>query len=139
MIDLLNQIESASDRLVLGLLTGNIESGARLKIESAGIDYSRFRIGAFGSDHEIRDQLPAVAVARAETKTGHHFEGKSVVIVGDTPADIACGAQLGARSIAVATGLFTEDQLAACEPDFLFGTLEDTEAGMQAIEEELED
>jgi phosphoglycolate phosphatase len=139
VIDLIEHIESEGDRLVLGLLTGNIEHGARLKIDSAGIDYSRFRIGAFGSDHEIRDELPAVAVARADAKTGHHFEGKSVVVIGDTPADIACGAQLGARSIAVATGLFTMEQLAACEPDFLFATLEDTEAVMQAIEEELGD
>lgn len=139
VIELLDLIESDSDRLVLGLLTGNIELGARLKIDSAGIGYSRFRLGAFGSDHEIRDQLPGIAVARAEAKAGHHFEGKSVVIVGDTPADIACGAQLGARSIAVATGLFTEEQLAACEPDFLFGTLEDAEAVMRAIEEELGD
>lgn len=139
VIELLDRIERDGDHLVLGLLTGNIERGARLKIESAGIDYSRFRLGAFGSDHEIRDQLPAVAVARAEAKTSHHFKGKSVVIVGDTPADIACGAPLGARSIAVATGLFTEEQLAACAPDFLFGTLEDTEAVMQAIGEELGD
>ena len=139
VIELLDRMEGDSDRLVLGLLTGNIERGARLKIDSAGISYSRFRLGAFGSDHEIRDQLPAIAVARAEAKLGHHFEGKSVVIVGDTPADIACGVQLGARSIAVATGLFTEEQLAACEPDFLFSTLEDVEAVVRAIEEELGD
>lgn len=134
---LIERIESDGDRTVLGLLTGNIEPGARLKIEGSGIGYSRFQLGAFGSDHEIRDQLPAVAVARAEARMGHHFEGKSIVIVGDTPADIACGAQLGARSIAVATGLFTEEQLAGCGPDFLFVTLEDTEAVMRAIWEEL--
>ena len=137
VIELLERIERECDRFVLGLLTGNIEPGARLKVDSSGLGFSRFRLGAYGSDHEIRDQLPAVAVARAEAKTGHHFEGKSVVIVGDTPADIACGAPLGARSIAVATGLFTEEQLAACEPDFLFSTLEDTEAVMQAIGKEL--
>jgi len=137
VIELLERIESDGDRLVLGLLTGNIEPGARLKIDSSGLGFSRFLLGAYGSDHEIRDQLPAVAVARAEAKTGHRFEGKSVVIVGDTPADIACGAQLGARSIAVATGLFTEEQLAACEPDFLFATLEDAEAVMHAIGKEL--
>jgi len=139
ILPLIERIERDGDRLVLGLLTGNIERGARLKIEAAGISYSRFRLGAFGSDREIRDQLPAVAVARAEAKTGHRFEGKSVVIIGDTPADIACGAQLGARSVAVATGLFTEEQLAACEPDFLFDTLEDTAAVMRAITEEMED
>ncbi len=139
VIELLDLVEADGDRLVLGLLTGNIERGARLKVNSAGIGYSRFRLGAFGSDHEIRDQLPAVAVARAEAEIGHHFEGKSVVIVGDTPADIACGAQLGARSVAVATGLFTEEQLAACDPDFLFSTLEDAEVVMQAIAEEMGD
>jgi len=136
---LLDRIDADGDRLALGLLTGNIERGARLKIESAGIEYSRFRLGAFGSDHEIRDRLPAVAVARAEAKLGHIFAGKAVVIVGDTPADIACGAQLGARSIAVATGLFTKEQLAACEPDFLFETLEDTAAVVRAITEEAGD
>lgn len=137
--DLIDRIEDHCDQLALGLLTGNIERGARLKIESTGLAYSRFLLGAFGSDHEIRDQLPTVAVARAEAKVGHIFEGKSVVIVGDTPADIACGAPLGARSVAVATGLFTAEQLAACEPDYLFETLEDTEAVIQAIAEDLGD
>lgn len=118
---------------VLGLLTGNVVAGARAKLSAAGIDADRFQVGAFGSDHADRTRLPALAVERAERRFGHRFTGKSVVIIGDTPLDIACGEHLGVRTIAVATGRYTVDELAACGPDHVFESLSPTEAIWTAI------
>lgn len=118
---------------ILGLLTGNVREGARLKLEAAGIGFDRFAVGAFGSDHGHRPELPAVAIRRAEERFGHRFSGKSVVIIGDTPHDIACGEHLGVRTIAVATGSYDAESLHACRPDYLFDSLADTDAVLRAI------
>lgn len=131
--ELIDRLERASDLAVLGLLTGNLAEGARLKLESAGIGFDRFRIGAFGSDHHDRRELPAIAIDRAERALGHRFTGKSVVIVGDTPHDISCGEHLGVRTIAVATGSYSADDLARCGPDVVFEDLSDIEAVWAAI------
>src|SRR5690606_8407150 len=130
---LLDRLEAEPERAVLGLLTGNVREGARLKLEAAGIGFGRFRVGAFGSDHAERTELPALAVHRAEALLGRRFSGKEIVIIGDTPLDIACGAHLGVRTIAVATGTYTEAELAACGPDHLFPSLADTAAVWRAI------
>jgi phosphoglycolate phosphatase len=123
----------ADESTVLGLLTGNVVDGARLKLAAAGIDFDRFRVGAFGSDHANRTELPAVAIDRAERMCGHRFQGKSVVIVGDTPLDIACGEHLGVRTIAVATGSYGVEELSSCRPDHVFESLAGTEAVWRAI------
>jgi phosphoglycolate phosphatase-like HAD superfamily hydrolase len=117
----------------MGLLTGNIEEGARLKIDAAGLGWDRFRVGAFGSDHGDRPELPAVAIRRARDLTGVDFVGKEVVIVGDTPFDISCGAHLGVLTVAVATGRHPPEELAACNPDHLFHDFADTEAALEAL------
>jgi phosphoglycolate phosphatase-like HAD superfamily hydrolase len=129
---LLDALE-AEPSAILGLLTGNLREGARLKLEAAGLGFDRFEIGAFGSDHADRPELPAVAIRRAEERYGHRFSGKSVVIIGDTPLDIACGEHLGVRTLAVATGSYRREQLEACGPDHLFDTLEDFPAVWEAI------
>jgi phosphoglycolate phosphatase len=131
--ELLDRLEHARESAVLGLLTGNLLQGARLKLESAGIAFDRFRVGAFGSDHHDRRELPAIAVERAEKQLGPRFLGKSVVIIGDTPHDVSCGEHLGVRTIAVATGSYRRDELAACGPDHLFENLENTAAVWEAI------
>ncbi len=118
---------------ILGLLTGNVREGARMKLDAAGLGFDRFAVGAFGSDHGHRPELPAVAIRRAEERFGHRFSGKSVVIIGDTPHDVACGEHLGVRTIAVATGTYDADALAACQPDYLFESLADTEGVHRAI------
>ena len=119
---------------VVGLLTGNLEPGAQQKLRAAGIGFERFTVGAFGSDHEVRAELPAIAQRRARDRLGLHVEGRAVVIVGDTPSDIHCGRPIGARAIAVATGHYTVDSLAAHDPDAVFSDLGDTEAVLAAIE-----
>jgi phosphoglycolate phosphatase len=130
---LLDDLGARNGSALVGLLTGNIATGARLKLEAAGIGYERFQIGVYGSDHADRPELPAIAVRRAEQRVGHQFAGKSIVIIGDTPHDIACGEALGVRTIAVATGSYSEAQLAACHPDHLFASLADTAAVRAAI------
>lgn len=120
------------ERVTLGLLTGNVKTGARLKLGRHGL-MGYFRLGAYGCDHFERCELPAVAVERARALTGRHFLGKEVVIIGDTPADVACGRELGVRAIAVATGSFSREDLQACGPDFAFETLEGTDSVLDAI------
>lgn len=130
---LLERIEAAGNGTVLGLLTGNVVEGARLKLDTAGIGFDRFRVGAFGSDHADRPELPAVAVARAEALTGHRYKEKEIVVIGDTPFDIACGAHLGVRTLAVATGHHSQEELAQHGPNHLFADLADTERVWEAI------
>jgi len=130
---LLDRLDREADTVVTGLLTGNVDGGARMKLEAAGLGWERFVVGAFGSDHHDRAALPAVAIDRAEALKGHRFAGKSVVIVGDTPADIACGAHLGVRSIAVATGDYATHELHPHGPDHLFEDLSDVEAVLGAL------
>jgi phosphoglycolate phosphatase-like HAD superfamily hydrolase len=131
--ELLGAVEAEGERAVPGLLTGNVREGARIKLDVAGLGFSRFLLGAFGSDHADRPELPALAIRRAERLTGHRFRGSEVVIIGDTPADIACGAHLGVRTLAVATGSYSAAQLAACRPDRVFEDLADTDAVLAAI------
>ncbi len=131
--ELLRRVEEAAGNTVLGLLTGNIEEGARIKVDAAGLGWERFRVGAYGSDHADRPELPAVAVRRALDLTGVGFAGKEVVILGDTPFDIECGAHLGVRTIAVATGRHPVEELAAHNPDYLFPDFSDVEAAWAAI------
>lgn len=118
---------------VVGLLTGNIEPGAHLKLGAAGFDIARFVLGAYGSDSAHRADLPAIALERAERLLGHRFGGAEVVIIGDTPADVTCGAAIRARSVAVATGSYREDELTAAGADAVFSDLGDTAAAMAAI------
>ena len=74
--------------VTLGLLTGNVIEGARAKLGAAGMDISRFKVNAFGSDHEHRPELPGVAQRRAKEILGHDIAGDRVVVIGDTPADV---------------------------------------------------
>jgi phosphoglycolate phosphatase len=132
-VELLDRLEPEADRVLPGLLTGNIVGGAKLKLDAAGIGFARFKVGAFGSDHHDRRELPRIAIERAAASAGHWFEGKSVVIIGDTPLDIACGEHLGVRTIAVATGSYTRDELAGCSPDHAFEDLSDLDRVWRAI------
>ena len=91
-------------------------------------------MGAYGSDHEIRAELPAIAQQRAREVLGLAIEGSAMVIVGDTPSDIACGRPIGARAIAVATGHYSVASLSEHEPDAVFNDLGDTEAVLRAID-----
>ena len=118
--------------VTLGLLTGNLERGARIKVDRFGLR-PYFKLGAYGSDHADRRELPPIAVQRARELTGRHFQGKQVVIIGDTEHDIKCGAALGVKAVAVATGAYSVDELAPHGADHVFADLADTERVLAAI------
>lgn len=129
---LLDALDAQGDRVVVGLLTGNIEQGAALKLSSAGLA-GRFRLGAYGSDHEERSALPPIAVARARELTGREIVGREIVIIGDTPHDVTCGRALGVRALGVATGRYDVASLAAAGADAVFPDLSDTAAALAWI------
>ena len=130
---LIDVIHLRSDS-ALGLLTGNVESGARLKLAAVGLNFEQFRVNAFGSDHEVRRELPTIAHRRMQEVFGVELRGRDVVVIGDTPADIDCGRSLGARAIAVATGWYSVDDLRAHDPYAVFTDLSDTNAVLAAID-----
>jgi phosphoglycolate phosphatase len=132
VLELLDELEQQSN-VMLGLLTGNIQEGAKAKLGAAGIDFSRFRVNAFGSDHEHRPELPGIAQRRAREMLGADIEGNRLVVIGDTPADIRCGETIGARAIGVATGQYSVDELSEHGAYAVFETLADTEAVMERI------
>ncbi len=123
---------AADPGVTLALLTGNHERGARVKLEPVGFN-AYFPFGAFGSDHADRYELPTIAVSRARERTGREFDGKEVVIVGDSIHDVACGRKLNVKSVAVASGLTSSERLAREAPDHLFDDFSDTERVAGAI------
>lgn len=133
VMQLIDSVDESPDS-VLGLLTGNVERGAQLKLASVGLAMDRFRVNAFGSDHEVRGELPAIAHRRMCDVFGVELDGRDVVVIGDTPADIECGRSLGARAIAVATGDYNVEQLKEHNPFAVFENLSDTAAVLAAIE-----
>ena len=129
---LLERLE-AEPGVVLGLLTGNLAEGAALKLRSGGIAPERFLVGAYGSDAAHRPDLPPIAARRAEPIFGRVPRGAEVVIIGDTPADVACGAGIEARALAVATGAYSVSDLEACGAHAVFLDLSETDAVLDAI------
>jgi phosphoglycolate phosphatase-like HAD superfamily hydrolase len=130
--ELLDALEARGD-CVVGLLTGNVASGARLKLGSAGLEFARFRIGAFGSDSIERTELPEIAQRRAREALGLDVPGGDVVVIGDTPADVRCGLGIGARAIGVATAAYSVEELLAVGAAAAFADLSDTGAVLEAI------
>ncbi|HYV99091.1 MAG TPA: HAD family hydrolase [Gemmatimonadaceae bacterium] len=129
---LLDALEARHD-VMIGLLTGNVEPGAHAKLSAAKLAPARFRVGAFGSDHERRDELPEIARARAAALLERELAGNALVIIGDTPNDLTCGKRVGARAIGVATGSYTEEALSAHAPWAVFADLSDTARVLAAI------
>ena len=123
---------AARDDVFLGLVTGNVAGGARLKLRSAGL-WHHFPVGGFGSDHEVRNELPQVALDRASRHWGRAFDGRESVIIGDTPRDMECAKAVGAATVAVTTGRFSSDELRAAGADRILPDLSDTAAAVEAL------
>ena len=122
---------SARDDIHLALLTGNYEATAKLKLEYFDL-WRYFRGGAFGDDAPDRNLLVPRALADVAT-CGRSFAAPSAVVIGDTPLDVACARASGARSIAVATGSHSADELRAAGADVVFHDLSDTDAVVRTI------
>lgn len=118
--------------VTLGLLTGNYPDTGSIKMRACGVDPDRFPIRVWASDADARAparaQLPAVALERIAGLTGAPLEPSLAIVIGDTPADIACARANGCRVLAVATGPISRDELAAHSPDLLLDDLTDTPA-----------
>ena len=126
ILELLGELAKRPE-VALALLTGNLVRGATLKLAHYGVG-EFFEFGAFADDHHDRNELGHFAKARALEKHGVEFAPECIYVLGDTPHDITCGRAIGAKTVAIATGGFTREQLQAHHPDFLFVDLSDVPA-----------
>jgi phosphoglycolate phosphatase-like HAD superfamily hydrolase len=128
--DLLDELSSRED-VYLALLTGNYETAARLKLEHFDL-WRYFQCGAFGDDAPDRNGLLPRAVHRVAACGGPSIAASEAIVIGDTPLDVACAAAAGARSVAVATGNYSADELRLAGADVVFEDLSDTDAVLKS-------
>lgn len=133
VVALVARVSAMADRLTTGLLTGNFAETGSMKLQAAGLDPEAFSIRVWGDDspHDppARDHLPGVAIERVSGVWGRRARGDEVVVIGDTPHDIACARAHGCRVLAVATGKFGREELA--HADETLDDLGDVEAVME--------
>ncbi|MCA9267880.1 MAG: haloacid dehalogenase-like hydrolase [Planctomycetales bacterium] len=115
----------------VGLLTGNTEASARIKLEHYGM-WERFTLGAYGDAHRDRDMVAADAW-QCVTQRHADIRPERVLVLGDTPHDVRCARHIGARAIAVATGLFSHESLAQTLPDVLLADLSDAASVLELL------
>ncbi len=127
------QAAAAHGHIAQGLLTGNMRRGAQVKLAHHGL-WEHFPFGAFADDSEHRNELGPHAIRRAREHHGVEFAAANVWIIGDTPHDIACGKVIGARTLALATGGYSLDELRAHAPTVVLKDLSDTAAVMKLFE-----
>jgi phosphoglycolate phosphatase len=130
---LLDVLASRAD-LILGLLTGNFAIAAQLKLESFHI-WHYFQLGAYGSDHSDRNALVPIAQQRTRQALGHEIPAQRVVVIGDTPRDIACAHAHGACAVAVATGNYELEELQRHQPDYCLADLSDVPTMLRILAE----
>ena len=112
--------------VVLGLLTGNVRSGAQHKLGHFGLwDY--FACGGFGDEHFERDDVARTAVAEVRAHLGRDVDTADVWVIGDTPLDVQCARRSAREVVAVATGWHPAEELARHKPDYLFADLSNAE------------
>jgi phosphoglycolate phosphatase-like HAD superfamily hydrolase len=132
VLDILHRADKDAS-LLQGLLTGNLRRGAELKLIFYKV-WHYFSFGAFADDSPIRNELGPFALERAAAAAGHEVHPERVFIIGDTPHDIACGKAIGARTIAVATGAFSVQELSKHEPTAVFADFSNVDAFFKVIE-----
>ena len=115
--EFIHQLRELAQPPVLGLLTGNIRLGAEIKLRHFNL-WDVFATGAFGDDHEDRNEIAAVALRRGSRVLQEPLTGDQVLVIGDTPFDIRCGRSIGAKVLAVATGGATIEELFRHQPDW---------------------
>ncbi len=134
VLELLESLRKTSG-FYLGLLTGNLREGARIKLSSVGL-WEYFPIGAFGDDAEDRNLLPPVALKRAREYYGIEFPPHHTWIIGDAPNDVRCARANHIRCLAVATGVIPAKELQNEHPDVLLPDLQDTETVKRILRED---
>ncbi|MBI1884025.1 MAG: HAD hydrolase-like protein [Chlamydiae bacterium] len=126
-------LASTSCNFVVGLGTGNLEKGARIKLGRGGLN-PYFSFGGFASDSPDRVELLKKGISRAKALSQTKIESENIFIIGDTPRDIEVAKILGTQAIAVATGGYDMDKLKPCLADYLVETLEDIDAFFEFVE-----
>lgn len=121
IIKLLDYLATRQD-VQLGLLTGNIETGARIKLGAVGLN-KYFPFGAFGSDHRDRNRLLPIAVRKHRKLNGLDTAYRDCIVIGDTPRDVQCAKPYGAVAVAVATGRYGLAALRETGADYVFEDL----------------
>lgn len=129
--ELLDRLNRRAD-VLLGLLTGNFQEGARIKLEHFDL-WQYFQCGAFGDDSADRNDLVPFAVERARQCGFDDVEPSRIFVVGDTPHDVACALAVGVVPIGVATGGFTSDQLRESGADIVYENLADPAPFLEVI------
>ena len=117
ILALLQALQQHTD-VALGLLTGNIRAGARVKLGHYGL-YEHFAFGGFGDLHFDRDDVAREALAAIHSHIGPHVLPERIWVIGDTPLDVQCARAIGAKVAAVATGNHSYDELLASSPELL--------------------
>ena len=112
---------------LLGLLTGNIRLGAQIKLSHYQL-WDSFQMGGFGDDHEDRNKIAAVARDRGNAMLRTKLHGEEILVIGDTPRDIACAQAIGAKVLAVATGSYAPEQLKPHQATWTVNSLEEVTA-----------
>jgi phosphoglycolate phosphatase-like HAD superfamily hydrolase len=131
VVDVLTTL-AADPSVTLGLVTGNVREGARIKLGRDRLG-GYFRVGAFGDDHRDRGELVRIARTRARESGFNGFTDADVYLVGDTISDVAAARAAGAVAVAVATGGCTAETLGGCAPDHLLPSLEAVDAVLAAL------
>ena len=127
--ELIKELDSRG--FILGLVTGNVEDIAWMKLDKVGIGRF-FRFGGFGSEDSVRSNLVRLAIERAERDHGFDAEG-DVFVIGDTPPDIRAGEEAGVKTIGVCTGIFSREDLEKEGADFVLNNLTDTKKFLEIV------
>jgi phosphoglycolate phosphatase-like HAD superfamily hydrolase len=117
VLEFYDALRAQANPPLIGLLTGNIKRGARIKLERFDL-WNKFAFGGFADDHEERDRIAVAALRRGSEQFGRDLLGDEVLVIGDTPLDIRCGRAIGAKVLAVATGGATLAELEQHKPDW---------------------
>lgn len=136
VLPLLGELRSAQGA-VLGLLTGNLQESARIKLANANLLNFFMQdgelLGGFGSDAIQRREVAEIAIERAQLATGFPYREKEIVVVGDSIHDVQCARHLNVKTIAVATGGSSMEELLEEQPDYVFQDFTDYREAAQSI------
>jgi phosphoglycolate phosphatase-like HAD superfamily hydrolase len=121
--DWLNDLRALPHQPMVGLLTGNIRLGAEIKLRRFNL-WEQFDTGAFADDSTERNEIAAIVKQRGEALLGQQLRGDEVLVIGDTPLDIACARSIGAKVLAVGTGMYRPKDLLPLKPDWAVDSLE---------------
>ena len=119
----LQELRALPQQPVIGLLTGNIRLGAEIKLRRFDL-WDQFATGAFADDAADRNEIALIAKRRGEALLEEELAGDEVLVIGDTPLDIACARAIGARVLAVGTGMYRPRDLLPLNPDWAVDNLD---------------